>query len=216
MSQAPTTPKSEVSDEGPTASWLPRDIPYNSAFEDSVCDILTITDSSSSNVGLRVIPRDSFETAEPGESIHARDIPSSTLPEIPFSSLPLPLSDARRKYASPIPGINLTHPGGYLEGGPGIAASDDEFARHFVLEHKICAPAELEATVAREIAANLELAKARMEKRKEAREKNERVRREIKALSEDMDLEIKVLVKAREKAKERRERKERRRAAAAG
>ncbi|GAB7346430.1 hypothetical protein MBLNU457_5127t1 [Dothideomycetes sp. NU457] len=210
MSQAPTTPKSNTDEDGNYASWLPRDISYNVTFENSVCDILTSSDPSQKPTGLRILADDATEQSIPGVALRMRDIDTSTLPIIPLESLPLDLSDPRRKYASPIPGINLTHPFGYLEGGPGIAPSDDEFARHFIHEHKIRGPEALKRTVEQELEANMELARERMRARKEAREKNERIEREIKSLGEQIEMEIKVLNKAREKARERREKRERR------
>jgi len=209
MSLAPTTPNSNTDEDGNYASWLPRDIPYNVAFENSVCDILTSSESSERSSGLRVIFDDVDEEPIPNTSIPLRDIEISTLPVIPLDTLPLDTIDSRRKYASPIPGINLTHPGGYLEGGPGIAPSDDEYARHFIHEHKIRSTEALKRTVDRELEANLELARERMRARKEAREKNERIEREIRSLGEQIEMEIKVLNKAREKARERREKRER-------
>jgi len=209
MSQAPTTPKSNTDEDGDYASWLPRDIPYNVAFENSVCDVLTSSDAPQKSTGLRIISEDADEEPIPNASIRLRDIEISTLPVIPLDTLPLDADDSRRKYASPIPGINLTHPGGYLEGGPGIAPSDDEFARHFIHEHKIRGAEALKRTVEQELEANIELAKERMRARKEAREKNERIEREIRSLGEQIEMEIKVLNKAREKAREKREKRER-------
>lgn len=210
MSQAPTTPKSNTDEDRNYASWLPRDIPYSVAFENSVCDILTSSDPSRRPTGVRIIAENAAEQSIPTVSLRMRDIDMSTLPIISLDTLPLDTNDSRRKYASPIPGINLTHPGGYFEGGPGIAPSDDEFARHFIHEHKIRGPKALKRTVEQELEANLQLARERMRARKEAREKNERIEREIKSLGEQIEMEIKVLNKAREKARERREKRERR------
>ena len=209
MSHAPTTPKSNSDEDGAYASWLPRDIPYNASFEDSICAILT-ADSPPKHTGIRILHAGAPDSPKPGISIRAHDIPSTSLPTLTLADLPLPISDPRRKYASPIPGINLTHPGGYIEGGPGIAPSDDEFARHFVLEHGVRTAEELKRTVDRELEAGLALARERMRARKGAMATNERIRREMKSLAEQMEMETKVLNKAREKAKERRERRERR------
>ena len=209
MAQAPSTPKSNTDEDNVYASWLPRDVPYNASFEDRVCDILISEEPLAQSTGIRILPDDTSEEPQPDISVRSREIDPSTLPAITQSSLPLALSDPRRKYASPIAGINLTHPGGYLEGGPGIAPSDDEYARHFILEHKVRNGEELSVTVAREIEANLELARERMRARKEARDKNERIAREMKSLEEQMEMETKVLIKAREKARERRERRDR-------
>lgn len=208
MARAPSTPRSANSDDGNHASWLPRDIPYSSVFEDSVQDILF--NPPRINNGIQILPDDALSSPKAGRSIRLRDVPSSSLPEISFSSLPLPLNDSRRIYASPIPGINLTHPGGYLEGGPGISPSEDEFARHFIADNRVRDVDGLQDVVQRDMRENLELARQRMRNREEAKEHNARIEREMKTLSDQMDLETRVLNKAREKAKERRERKERR------
>lgn len=210
MTQIPTTPRSEPDDESTYASRLPHEIPYDGDFQDSVQAV--ITNPPKTDPALRIIPNGSDEAPKQGTSIRESAIDRATLPQIAFSELPLPLSDSRRIYASPVPGINLTHPGGYLEGGPGIAPADDEFARHFIAENNIRTAEELEAAVQREISANVELLRQRMWNRAEAKERNKRIGKEIATLTDQMDLETKVLNKAREKAREKRERKEARRA----
>lgn len=206
MTQGPRTPKSNSDEDGVYGSWLPRDIPYDAAFEDSVLQVLSKSPSNAKPI--RLIPTDSTEQPRAGVSVRLEDIDMSSLPQISLSDLPLPLSDPRRKYESPIPGIFLTHPYGFLEGGPGISPDDDEFARHFVSDNRIRDADSLSEVVQQQIKENVQLARDRMRAREEAVEHNRRIEREIATLTDQMDLETKVLNKAREKAKERRERKE--------
>ena len=203
------TPKSSTFDDG-YASWLPRDIPYSAAFEDSLSALVLNTSwPSNAPSGIRVLDPNSNEQPIADRAIQASSVSSATLPDIPFTSLPLDLSDSRRIYASALPGVLLTHPTGYLEGGPSISPSEDEFARHFISDHRIRTPAELSLILEAEIKSNIELIKERSRAREEAKEKNAAVERELRTLEDQMEMEMKVLVKAREKAKEKRERKER-------
>ena len=173
------------------ASWLPRDVPYNEAFEDAAADLLLAPASS------RKPP-----SAPPGDT---------PLPKLSLSDLPLALNDPRRRFPSSIPGLNLTHPGGYLEGGPGIDPSEDEFARHFVSEHRVHDAQGLAAAVAREVERHIGVARERARERRRARERNEQITADIKKAVDQMELETRVLNKAKERARERRERKEKRR-----
>jgi hypothetical protein len=107
------------------------EIEYSAAFLTSLSQTILTSPSPTSlskdlAQGLHITP-----TKPTSGSSHARNtdtdtislssIPFSTLPSIPTPSLPLPLSDHRRTYASAIPGIKLTHPGGWIEGGSSIA-----------------------------------------------------------------------------------------------
>ena len=206
MSHAPTTPKSNTPDDGTYASHLPRDVPYAASFEDAVQAV--VLGPQSTKTGIRILPADDPQEDQPGVAVHSTSIDRSSFPEIPFSELPLALDDPRRIYASPVPGVNLTHPEGYLEGGAGIAPGEDEFARHFIVEHRIRNATQLRSVVDREIKVNQTLLKERMEARAEAQVKNKRIEREIATLTDQMDMETRVLNKAREKAKERREKRE--------
>ena len=210
MSHAPRTPRSDPEDDTQHAHYLPRDIPYHAPFEDSI-ETALLSPSRDMKKGLKVLSPDSAETSIPDRTIHASDIDISTLPTLSMSDLPLPLSDSRRIFASPLPGINLTHPGGYIEGGPGYSPHDDEFARQFIPEHGIRNSAQLTQVVAGQIAENVALLEDRMRARRKAKEENGRIQREIKALTDQMEMETRVLSKAREKARERRERKARKR-----
>lgn len=193
MAQLPGTPKSPSDPQGHHhASYLPRDIPYSSTFEDEIASLLLTPPS------------------DPSPGVSAPSSPSS-LPSLDLSSLPLPITDPRRKYPSPIPGLLLTHPGGYLEGGPGISPSEDEFAGHFVAEHGIRDADTLRRVVEEEIEKQVEVARERARARRRAREKNEGIESEVRAMEEQLQLEMRVLGKARERARERRERRERKR-----
>ncbi|KAF2150984.1 hypothetical protein K461DRAFT_286946 [Myriangium duriaei CBS 260.36] len=192
------------------ASWLPRDIPYSAAFEDAATDLLLSPPTSPT--GLHILTTDSPSAAIPGKSLHLSAISPSSLPRLDVPSLPLPLEDPHRQFASPIPGLNLTHPGGYLEGGPGLNPTEDEFARHFAAEHGVRDAAGLAAAVEQEVSRQVEIARERAKARRDAKERNEQIRAEIKTAVDQMELEKKVLTKAKERARERRERKEKRRA----
>lgn len=89
--------------------------------------------------------------------------------------------------------------------------ADDEFARHFVAEHRVRDAAGLEAAKAREVARLVGVARDRARARRKAIERNEQIRAEIKTAVDQMELETRVLNKAKERARERRERKEKRR-----
>jgi len=70
---------------------------------------------------------------------------------------------------------------------------------------------QLSRVLEEELSDMIELARSRMRKRMEAKEANEKVLREIKQLTHDMEFEIRVVNKAKEQKRERRERKERKR-----
>ncbi|KAF4552161.1 Hypothetical protein D9617_11g010100 [Elsinoe fawcettii] len=192
MAQPPTAPASPSANVlEHHASYLPRDIPYSPIFEDAISSLLI---------------------SPPSNAPSGTSSPPSSLPNIDLSALPLPPSDSRRKYPSPIPGLLLTHPGGYLEGGPGLSPQEDEFAAHFISEHGIRDSDTLARIVDREIEAQLDIARQRARSRQEAQRKNEGIEAEIRAMEEQLRVEMRVLGKARQMAKEKRERRERRRA----
>lgn len=92
-----------------------------------------------------------------------------------------------------------------------MSPTEDEFARHFMTEHGIRDPERLREVAAAEIAKQLDIAKERARARRKAMERNEQIRFEIKTAVDQMELEERVLGKARERARERKERKERKR-----
>ncbi|PNS20068.1 Sphingomyelinase C 2 [Sphaceloma murrayae] len=192
MAQPPGTPKSPIHDAAHHASYLPRDIPYSAPFEDSIADLLNSTTSTATR------------------PIAERPASSSSYPVLDLDALPLAISDPRRTFPSPVPGLRLTHPSGYLEGGPGLSPSEDEFAAHFVSEHGIRDVQTLEQVKSQEIQRHIETARERARKRREAKEKNEGIDAEIRAMEEQLKLEMRVLGKARERALEKRETREKR------
>ncbi|KAF2219795.1 hypothetical protein BDZ85DRAFT_322176 [Elsinoe ampelina] len=189
MAQQPTAPASPSTDHL-HASYLPRDIPYSPTFEDAITILL-------------LSPPPSLPAPSP--------TPTTSLPHLPLSSLPLSPTDPRRTHPSPIPGLLLTHPGGYLEGGPGLSPSEDEFAAHFIAEHGVRDGETLARVVEREVQGQLEVARERARNRREGKRKNEGIEAEIRAMEEQLRVEMRVLNKARERARERRERRGRRR-----
>lgn len=173
------------------ASYLPRDIPYSHTFEDA-CSTLLLSSITDKTLSLP-------------------DPETSFLPRLDVPDLPLPPNDPRRLFTSPVPGLRLTHPGGYLEGGPGLNAAEDEFGRHFCIEQGVRDARQLASAIARETARQMDIARGRARARRAAQERNERIKAEIKTAVDQMELETRVLTKARERARERRERKEKRR-----
>ncbi|KAJ9620452.1 hypothetical protein H2203_007658 [Taxawa tesnikishii (nom. ined.)] len=191
MNRELATPQ-DSEEESTHATWLPRDIRYDEAFENSVKEI--VENPPSGPTGIRLLLDDSAEDPEPGVSVRIRDVKARDLPTIRFGDLPLPLDDSRRKFASPIPGINLTHPGGYLEGardkGRGSPARN----------------------TGGEIASCRELVEERMKDREDALQHNARIEKEIKTLMDQREMEVKIETRMKEEAREKRERRERKRA----
>lgn len=209
MNRELATPQ-DSEEESTHATWLPRDIRYDEAFENSVKEI--VENPPSGPTGIRLLLDDSAEDPEPGVSVRIRDVKARDLPTIRFGDLPLPLDDSRRKFASPIPGINLTHPGGYLEGGPGFSPEDDEFANLFMAQHEIRDADHLRETLEGEIASCRELVEERMKDREDALQHNARIEKEIKTLMDQREMEVKIETRMKEEAREKRERRERKRA----
>jgi hypothetical protein len=183
---------------------------YNADFEDSlIAPVLHSSNSDGStqlDSGIRVIPPDSTETPVSGVSVRASDISPESLPTILETDLPLPLSDPRRKFASPLPGVLLTHPHGYLEGGPPLDPTLDTFAEDF-LSHRpnITKPQDLEKAVKREIESNVEVLKERLRARQRAKEKNEQVAKELKVLTDQHSMELRIQERMQEDARRKKE-----------
>ena len=210
MAMVATPPNEAIAHQPSYATWLPRDIRYSDAFENSVQH--TFESTPAGREGIVILPNDSPLAPEPGVSVRARDIDPGQLPSISLDQLPLPLDDPRRMYASPIPGIKLTHPGGYLEGGPGFAPDDDDaFARDFIAQFDIADPAQLRDVQTREIQQHIEEARKRMRARQEALQHNARIEKEIKTLTDQREMELKIETRMRDEAQTRRERREKRR-----
>lgn len=213
MQMIATPPKYPNGHQG-YATWLPSDIPYNETFENGLQH--TLENPPAGRDGLILLDEDSANSPEPGISVRARDIDRNQLPAISFDQLPLPLDDPRRVYTSAIPGLRLTHPGGYLEGGPGLFPEEDVFASDFISHFNISHPAQLREVRAREIQSHFADAKERMRNRREALHHNARIEKEIKTLTDQREMELKIETRMRDEATARRERREKRRMKNAG
>lgn len=198
------------------ASYVPHDLKYSATFEDTLMDAVLSSDSQ--DQGLRIVPHDSDEQAAEGQSVRAADIDFASLPQITEEELPLPLDDPRRIYASPIPGVKLTHPGGYLEGGPGLDPEMDTFPDDFFtnLYPSISAPGELDDAVKREVEKGVELLKQRLEARRQGKEKNERIEKELRTLTDQHQMELKIQSRIAEERRKKKEAKEKKRGARGG
>jgi hypothetical protein len=202
---APISPSTDEAAQFTYANYEAEDIKPTAQFMDDVSRILHDF-SAKSDMGIRVIPRRSNELPKEGISICEKDILSSSLPRITKDELPIPLSDPRRIFSSGTPGIKLTHPFGYVVGGPGLDPKLDTFAT----------AADLEAAKARDIAAGIEKAKKAAEERQGAKEHNEKVHKKTRAHEDQHSMEMKLhkVMAAEQKAK--REAKEKRKAEKAG
>ncbi|KXT18950.1 hypothetical protein AC579_8715 [Pseudocercospora musae] len=215
IDNAPTagapTPPQEEQPNGAYASYVPHDLKYDADFEDALMQ--PVLNGRLKEDGIRVIPEGSADTPVEGVSVRAQDISIESLPSISEEELPLPLDDPRRKFASPVPGIKLTHPGGYLEGGPGLDPEMDTFAEDFFDRNRhVNTSEDMRAAIQREIDENKELLQERLRARQEAKEKNERIEKELKLMQEEHEMERKVNKRMAESRKAKKEAKERRRA----
>lgn len=193
------------------ASYVPHDLKYSADFEDSLADLL-LEAKDTSDTGLRVIPEDSDEQPQDGVSIRATDILLPDLPSIAEDELPLPLTDPRRIFASAIPGIKLTHPGGYLEGGPGLDPEMDTFPDDFIGHRPgISNATELESAIRREVETSVEMLKERMRARQRAKERNEQIEKELRVLEDQHGMELKIQRRMAEEQRVKREARERKR-----
>lgn len=206
---APTPPQEEQP-QGAYASYVSHDLPYNAHFDDSLIQV--VLGATPPQDGIRVIPEDSNEQPVDGVSVRADAVSWQSLPTINEDELPLPLDDPRRIFASPIAGIKLTHPGGYLEGGPGLDPDMDTFPEDFFSNNPSVNSSErLRVAVEQEIDASMELLKDRLLARKRAIEKNEQIEKQLKDMSDEHSLELKILGKMAEDRRIKKEAKEKRR-----
>jgi hypothetical protein len=196
------------------AAWSPHDMAYSEHFENALHHILEYPPRSRD--GITIIPQDSPDHPQPGVSIRARDVDPRSLPIVALQHLPLSVHDPRRIFASPLPGLRLTHPGGYLEGGPGPSPDDQHaYARDFVERNNITHPEQLAMAVQHHMAHSIALAKDRMRARYDAQTHNARIEKEIKTLMDQRDMEVKIETRMKEDAKRRRETRENKRKMAA-
>ena len=210
------SPSANEPSDGTYASYVPHDLKYSTDFEDSLVQAL-LDPEAKTDIGIRVIPDDSDEAPEEGVSIRARDILLPSLPNISEDELPLPLSDPRRVFASAIPGIKLTHPGGYLEGGPGLDPELDTFPDDF-LNHNtdIGTAAALNTAIQSDIETHIETLKERLRARQKAKEKNEQIEKELRALVDQHNMELKIQRRMAEEQKAKRAAKEKKKREKAG
>ena len=190
------------------ASYLPTDLPYNEDFQNEISRLLLNPDGQTDK-GIRIIPETSDETPEEGISIRAKDILPASLPSISKDELPIPLSDPRRIYASKIPGVKLTHPGGYFEGGPGLDPKLDTFSQDYLGRNSdVRSATDLDAAKQRDIDVELEKARESAQKRLKAIEHNENIQKQIRALEAQHDMELKLQKRMAAEQKAKREAKE--------
>jgi len=161
--------------------------------------------------GIGIIPESASDTPLPHSSIRLTDIDLSCLPTIATEALPLSLEDPRRIYSSSISGVNLTHPGGWLEGGAGpIPLSQTQNppsadAEAYLVRHAIRTPEQLHEQIQRDIATPMEELREMMRKREEAVRANEEVEREVERLVEQRKLERKIEERMRKEMQARKE-----------
>ncbi|KAK4506606.1 hypothetical protein PRZ48_000338 [Zasmidium cellare] len=187
---APTPPQEEQPN-GAYANYLPHDLKYSADFEDAVMQVVLNPPQQSD--GIRIIPEESSEIPVEGISVKADAISLQSLPQILEEELPLPLDDPRRIFASRIPGIKLTHPGGYFEGGPGLDPNLDNFPEHFFGSNPSAVnSATLTTAVDKEVELHYEELHARLKERRRAKEKNEQIERELRNMREEHSMELKV------------------------
>ncbi|EON63378.1 hypothetical protein W97_02605 [Coniosporium apollinis CBS 100218] len=216
MATGPITPADDMADSvrslSPTAQ---EPAAYNgtrdtSVFDDAVMHLVLEPPSPS---GI-VILTDTNEQPVNHHSIRLADIDPPSLPTIPAHELPLPLTDPRRIYRSPLPGLLLTHPNGSPEGGPSpfssIPTTHDEFAQHFIRLHGIRSPEELERRLGAAMQEQKDELRRRMRRREEAIEHNARIEKEIRNLVDQRAMEVKLEEKLKAGAARRREEREER------
>lgn len=203
------TPPQEEPPHGAHASYVPHDLKYSADFEDSLARAVL---NPEANVdGIRVIASDSDEQPVNGVSVRACDVSLQSLPIIGEDALPLQLQDPRRIFASPVSGVKLTHPGGYLQGGPGLDPEMDTFPDDFLSRHEhVTSSDELRTAIRQEIDASMELLKMRLGARQRARERNEQIEKELKTLMDQHGMELKIHNRLAEENQRKKEAKERR------
>ncbi|CAK3957553.1 Hypothetical predicted protein [Lecanosticta acicola] len=214
---APTPPQEEPP-KNAYAAYVPHDLKYSTAFEDAIMAIVNNPPSESQDSGIRIIPEDSSEIPVEGISVKADAISWQSLPEVREEELPLPLEDGRRVFRSPVRGVRVTHPGGYLHGGPGLDPEMDTFAEDFLQRNAANTndAQTLRAAQQDEIAQSIGELKQRMRERQRAIESNERIEKELKRMREEHEMEMKVHRQLAEKRKAKKEAKERERAGKGG
>ncbi|KAJ9668165.1 hypothetical protein H2201_001594 [Coniosporium apollinis] len=216
MATGPITPGDDMADSAHSSSPTSHDfaaqngIRTTSAFDNAIMHIVLEPPSPS---GI-IILTDPNEQPVENSSVRLADINPSTLPSIPAHELPLSLTDPRRIYRSPLPGLLLTHPSGSPEGGPSPFTSDpstrDGFSQHFIRSHGIRSSEELERRLGAAMQEQKDELRRRMRRREEAIEHNARVEKEIRNLVDQRAMEVKLEEKFKADAARRREEREER------
>lgn len=208
---SPPLPQDDTPAKG-YGSWVPHDLPYSVEFEDSLISAILNASNANMTSGIRVIPEDSDEKAVEGTSIRFQDIDLTKLPTLSESDLPIPLSDPRRIYAGPIPGVKLTHPHGWTEGGPSLDPNLDTFADDFLMNHpNVTTVEQLRAAVRKEVDANMEVMKERLRARQKAKGRNEQFAKQIKTLTDQHELEMRLQQRKQDEKRQKKEARERKR-----
>lgn len=189
------------------ASYVPHDLKYDGQFEDSLMH--TVLYPSTKSDGLRVVSDDSGDF--PIGSIRQSDA-AAKVSHISEHELPLHLSDPRRIFASAIPGVKLTHPAGFVEGGPGLDPLLDTFSEDFLINHAgISTQQQLQQAIDQDTEHNLQLLKERMRARQAAKEKNESIERDLRNLVDQHNMELKIQHRMLEEHEAKKQAKEKKR-----
>lgn len=175
MADAPSNPSETVDAEpdadadaeadpepaSPVPDFSPATVPYNEDFENALMTAIL------------------YNTSAP-EPLP----PVSPAPVINPTTLPIPVDSPLRTYASPIPGIRLTHVNGYHTGGPGPTPETvAEFARKFIESEGVEDAGQLERVVEERIREKMEVVRERMREREEAVTRNRNIQRELEELN---------------------------------
>ncbi|KAI9702707.1 MAG: hypothetical protein M1820_006091 [Bogoriella megaspora] len=197
----PLTPREENEDL-PRNAFNEEEVPYNETFENELANAVRNPQRTD---GTRVVYGD---TVAGENEKHVKDIDTNDWRQVStvYEDEPKPLSldDHRRKFQGPVPGVQLTHPNGALEGGPSRdPASDAAELQALVNEHQIKSKGELK----QKLEEGRQEAKGQLEACLEARQKaidhNEKIDKEIQQLVANRELEIKVLKREKVRKEER-------------
>lgn len=172
-------PQSPEQDDSATVT---PSLPYYEAYTNALMRTVLEPPEPSGTV---VLDKKDRATAVEGVSVRAEDVEFVT---VDYGDLPLPLDDPRRIYRSPVPGVNLTQPGGLLEGGgfrPATAEGKtippeiQKFAQQYIRSNNIRNQTQMRRSIHAEISRLTgELTKT-MNERRMALEQNEKIDGEL-------------------------------------
>lgn len=124
----------DMDSASPLVPFAHDSIPYSATFINALMShILQSTPTTRADHGIRVLPTSQPNPENPLPSTSGRQsqrarntiplpsIDETALPKLALQDLPVALDDPRRVYKSAIPGVLLTHPGGFIEGGTSTA-----------------------------------------------------------------------------------------------